>query len=327
MFYKRENYKIYILGGVEDYLTEAAKKHKRNLMFLAFFVASLTAITLLSGELVFKSAFGFSVESQSEGFNSSILLIVASFACLYEVIMLFLYKQQCDSHYFGKQLNRTDRQGSCEQLDNFKRVIELIDYDMNEHAELDNLLEKHLEQSQLLIETIYKHPTPNEVQESFTSLIDTVDEVKHKTISRDAEYAGNAIFERIKFLLKQPEREIEHYRLQDIRQIIELQVMRNIPQQMNGDKYTLIKSFFDEHNKIVKLSEDYVIHNEDWKVYIEHQLQSNLNRYEELVALIKQQGAASRRIVFAEIYFPIFFGITSVLVSFKWVILPYLTSL
>ncbi|MDF5472875.1 hypothetical protein P3695_20190 [Vibrio parahaemolyticus] len=327
MFYKRENFKIYILGGVEDYLTEAAKKHKRNLMFLAFFVASLTAITLLSGELVFKSAFGFSVESQSEGINSSILLIVASFACLYEVIMLFLYKQQCDSHYFGKQLNRTDRQGSSEQLDNFKRVIELINYDMNEHTELDNLLEKHLEQSQLLIESVNKHPTPNEIQESFTSLIDTIDEVKYNTISRDAEYAGNAIFERVKYHLTESSREIDNSRLQQIKQIIDLQVMKHIPQAINGNKYTLIDSFFREHNKIVKLSEDYVLHNEDWKVYIEHQLQSNLNRYDELVALIKQQGAASRRIVFAEIYFPIFFGITSVFVSFKWIILPYLTSL
>ncbi|HIF5825744.1 TPA: hypothetical protein ACX3FA_001484 [Vibrio parahaemolyticus] len=328
MFKKRGNHRIYILGGVEDYLTEAAKKHKRNLMFLAFFVSTLTSISLLNGELIFKSAFGFSIESvKSEGINSSILLAVASIACIYEVMMLLLYKKQCDSHYFGKQLNRTDRTGSSEQLDNFKRVIELIAYDMHDSSELESLLEKHLGQSQLFIDMLKNHPTPTEIKDSFTRLVDTLDDVKHKTIVNDAEYAGNAIFERIKYLSANSNIEIDNRRLQEIRSIIFEQVMKHIPEPISGKKYQLISDFFNEHNKILDLSKDSVVNNEEWKIYIEHQLQNNLNRYEELTELIKRQGSESRSIVFAEVYFPIAFGLLSVGVCFKWVILPYLNSL
>lgn len=328
MFNKRGSHKVYILGGVEDYLTEAAKKHKRNLMFLAFFVVTLTSLSLLSGELIFKSAFGFSIESEkSEGINSSILLIVASLACLYEVVMLLLYKKQCDSHYFGKQLNRTDGSGTSEQLDNFKRVIELIDYDMYDSTDLKDVLDKHLGQSQLLLDTLKSHPTPTEQEESFTRLIGTIDEHKYNTIVNDAEYAGNAIFQRIKVLSNNSERKIDDRRLQEIRSIIFEQVMKHIPQPINGDKHKLLSDYFNDHNKILSLSQENILNNEEWKVYIEHQIQNNLNRYEELTALIKKQGAESKSIVFAEVIFPIAFGLVSVGLSAKWVILPYLNSL
>jgi len=323
MFHKRGESKIYILNGVEDYLTESAKKHKRNLMFLAFFIMTLTAISLLNGDLIFKSAFGFSIQAaKGEGINSSIFLIIASIACVYEIMMLLIYKKQCDSHFFGKQLNRTDKTGSSEQLDNFKRVIELINYDIRDGSDLNDLLDKHLEQSRLLLDMLKTYPTPTEVKDQIIVLADTIDEVRRKEIVNNAEYAGNAIFDRVEHLMKHFNTKIDDHRLQEIRSIIMITVMERIPKSTNAEQIVL--NFFNNHNKIVDLSKGNAVNNEAWKARFESKLQENLNKYEELTNLIKKQGSRSKSIVFAEIFFPIAFGVISVACAYWFVVLPYL---
>lgn len=327
MFKRRGNHRIYILSGVEDYLTESAKKHKRNLMFLAFFVGTLTATSLLYGDIVFKSAFGFSIDYKNgEGINASTFLAFASVACIYEIFMLSIYKKQCDSHYFGKQLNRTNSVGSSEQLDNFKRVVELIDYDIHDSSELNSLLEKHLKRSHLLIDTLEKQLPPDEVKDSLSRLFDTYENLHHKAIATDAEYAGNAIFQRVEYLSSDSNRSLNAGQIQEIERIISSQVMQRMPRPLNSQMFQQIHDLVNDYQKIFDLSKESVLNNEDWKTYIEHQLQANLNRYEELNDLIKSQGSASRSIVFAEVYFPIAFGLLSVAVCFKWVLFPYLSS-
>lgn len=120
-FFKNDPQTIYLLDGVEDYLTESAKKHKRNLIYASFICATLSVLGI--GQ-TFKSIFGFQLTTPIS--NDSLLLLL-SLTCVYEIIMLISYWSHCRSHWFGKNLQRKFESDGMNRtgVEKFKANIEL----------------------------------------------------------------------------------------------------------------------------------------------------------------------------------------------------------
>lgn len=327
MFNKQGSQHIYIMDGVEDYLTESAKKHKRNLMYLAFFILILTSFTLFNGELVFKSAFGFTFKSEDAGINSALILMTASIACGYQMLMLLYYKKICNSHYFGDKLTRKNKLGDAEQVDRFRTEIERINYDVRDASVFQDILKKHFRQSELLISAIENQKSPDELKASFTELAETIHSQAYEQIKNDAEIAGNAIFDRVQYLNVDNGKKMSSSTLQHVNNTIYEQVLKYIPNPASSNQHQLVESYLKEHSEIVKMSHETVKKNQQWQTMMHQLLQENIDRHNKLIKLIEEQGSPSISLVWVEIWLPIIFGATMIAYSVHSVIWPYLIIL
>lgn len=109
---KREDYNLYMLNGVEDYLTESAKKYRRNLLYASSLLLSLAILhhfkMLPSSEL--SSLFGIKFVtpngSEESGIKIDIVIAILCIVCLWEMVMFGLSKKVCDSHWVGERLHK-----------------------------------------------------------------------------------------------------------------------------------------------------------------------------------------------------------------------------
>ncbi|EPH6376560.1 hypothetical protein ACS0KR_004110 [Vibrio alginolyticus] len=97
----KESKVLYLLDGVEDFLTNSARIHKRNLMF---FSSACLTISFLGQGKVFDSVLGFKFEGSSVTSNQILFILII--ATLYELIVLWCHYGLCKTHWIGGNLAR-----------------------------------------------------------------------------------------------------------------------------------------------------------------------------------------------------------------------------
>ncbi|EMK6986056.1 hypothetical protein ACOJUY_001350 [Vibrio alginolyticus] len=105
---------ITIVTGVDGFLTEAARTHKRNLLYATLVLASFIWIV---GDQNIKSAFGFTVK---EGIETKNIIAVITVVVIYELIMLWFYYKDCKCQWFGMSMGKKG------ELPKFKESTEQI---------------------------------------------------------------------------------------------------------------------------------------------------------------------------------------------------------
>ncbi|EGQ8300065.1 hypothetical protein QPI28_000614 [Vibrio parahaemolyticus] len=105
---------ITIVTGVEQFLTDTARTHKRNLLYTTLILAS---IIWLIGNKKVNSAFGFNVEG---GIDSKDIISIIAVVVIYELFMLWFYYKDCKCQWFGMSI------GQKGELPKFKESIEQI---------------------------------------------------------------------------------------------------------------------------------------------------------------------------------------------------------
>lgn len=91
---------ITIVTGVDGFLTEAARTHKRNLLYATLVLASFIWIV---GDQSIRSAFGFAVK---EGIETKNIIAVITVVVIYELIMLWFHYKDCKCQWFGMSMDK-----------------------------------------------------------------------------------------------------------------------------------------------------------------------------------------------------------------------------
>ncbi|MEC6814452.1 hypothetical protein VXS05_05190 [Photobacterium toruni] len=147
---KQKQPHIYILDGVEDYLTNGAKTHKRNLMYAVFLCITLAIFGINHS---YSSIFGFRLENESN-ISNNIILSLVMVVCFYESVMLLFYMKHCNSQWFGKSFNyneniKNDNEYSESQMEKFKgEVKNQIYFDKNIITILDTDIDSSLKRAE-----------------------------------------------------------------------------------------------------------------------------------------------------------------------------------
>lgn len=308
-------HKILILDGVEDYLTDLAKKYKRNLMLVGFLLVSIFLINKQGIDIELTSAFGFTFKSSSEngkiGIGLEFLALLLSAICLYEMLMLFIYKRQCDSHYFGKQLSKTNKDGEQESLDYLKREFTIISQEKNIAQESKELIEKYLETVKARNSAANKLVSPSEFERESREVIDRVISAHHdNNIQRVANFVS-VIEHHLKLrnirALSQLNEVQERYFYDSIHDAIKKE------QLVTKTSHEVIKNeFFDKYSRLYYQEDKLISANEEWKIYIETQIQTSINVHNRLLEQLESFSTPRKLIVFMEVYLPLMWGFFSI---------------
>jgi hypothetical protein len=308
-------HKILILDGVEDYLTDLAKKYKRNLMSVGFMLVCIYIINKQGIDIELTSAFGFAFKGSSEkvgiGIGLELLASFLSLICLYEIIMLIIYKKQCDSHYFGKQLTKNNKDGESENLEYLKREIDVISHQENIKQDISDLIAMHLKiagSRDLLLENIESpHEFERNCNESLESIISQHHEYNKMYVCNVVSAIEDHIQRRgIRCLSKLNESEQASFEETLTRSIQRNQVT---PKTSYDHIYS---TFFSRYIDLFNAQKRLIDTNEEWKIYIEHQLQKSINTHEELINKLESFSTPRKLIVFMEVYLPILWGLISI---------------
>lgn len=104
---KTKPIELYLLKGIEDYLTDSAKKYRRNLLFSASIVLAITLFInhdWASGKQI-NSIFGVSLinsEGMRIGFEPRLLVAILTIIVGWEMIMFWFSKYNCDANWRGR---------------------------------------------------------------------------------------------------------------------------------------------------------------------------------------------------------------------------------
>ncbi|MBO0170468.1 hypothetical protein J0680_24490, partial [Vibrio parahaemolyticus] len=80
--------------------------------------------------------------------------------------MLFIYKQQCDSHYFGKQISKSNKDGDNVDLDYLKREFNIISREGPVSKDIQELTSKSLNTNEKRDSSIARLESPSEFEKS-----------------------------------------------------------------------------------------------------------------------------------------------------------------
>ncbi|EHH2490357.1 hypothetical protein J7X65_000995 [Vibrio parahaemolyticus] len=303
-FKNKEKNNIYILSGVEDYLTESAKKYKRNLMYCIFLIITLSLFKHLDLVKSFKSILGFSI-NEDEGIPVDLVIALISGVCVYEFSMLITYKKTCDSHWFGKRLSDTKAKGDDAEVVYFKEIIKNIVYDFKEVESIINSVNAY--------ELDYKDLVDKRYLTDWDKTIDSF----CQDINDDIQKTIDAISERPDLILNEDgEIKVEVRERTDERILI---ILERLESRLNEEHERRLGTA----NTIKKLI---INNNEEWKVYIEHQIQKNISTYTELANKIDEVSRPHKRIVYGELYVPLFLGFVAIFIG-GWQAYHYIKSL
>lgn len=110
---KTKPIELYLLKGIEDYLTDSAKKYRRNLLFSASIVLAITLLInheWASGKQI-TSIFGISLKTPygaAAGFDPRLLVAILTIIVGWEMMMFWFSKKNCDANWRGR--GRTENQ-------------------------------------------------------------------------------------------------------------------------------------------------------------------------------------------------------------------------
>ncbi|HCH4137268.1 TPA: hypothetical protein NKV59_000711 [Vibrio parahaemolyticus] len=309
----KEVHKILILDGVEDYLTDLAKKYKRNLMLVGFILVSIYVISGQGIDIELTSAFGFSFKGSGEkvGIGLELLAGMLSVICLYEMGMLFIYKQQCDSHYFGKQISKSNKDGDNEGLDYLKREFNIISRERHVSEDIQELISKYLNTNEKRDSSIARLESPSEFEKSCSEVLDKVitehQEKNMVLVCNVVTEIGHHLQQRHVRCLSDLNENQKRY----FEEAIVDAIKRN--QLAPKTSYEHIKStFFDRYENLFSNEAQLIQSNEEWKTYIEHQLQESINVHEKLLKKLDSFSAPKKLIVIMEVYLPLLWGAFSI---------------
>ncbi|MDH5915067.1 hypothetical protein [Vibrio splendidus] len=295
---------IYFASGVEDYLTDSAKKHRRNLMYASFVVLVLSIFNL---DIIpvpakeFSSLFGFKlvdssaaqqsheVNSLSTGIPFTVVIGFMSLVSFWETIMLFSYQKLCESHWFGDSVTKGIDENGKKELKKFEE-IELISYEFENSDALMQAIQQAIDSSNSLLSQAHMQ-FRGELKDSAMILQET-DEETRGIINKYDVTESELIENRVDRFQKEVERKIDHL------------------------KRTLEKNAIDRLDNIIRA-------NEEWKVYIEHQAQSNINTYQKLFNQLNKVARPNTRVQLAEFYLPLAFGVVACFLGAYQILVNY----
>ncbi|MFM2625647.1 hypothetical protein [Vibrio owensii] len=310
-------YEILILDGVEDYLTDLAKKYKRNLMLSGFILVSLYFLNGQGINIELTSAFGFGFKSKESniGIGIDLLAGLLIIVCIYEMMMLSIYKQQCDSHYFGRQISKNNKDGESEDLNYYKRKFTLISQVKNLKSDTNSIVESYLK-------------LEKDRNSRFDSLIDPIEfekicnfklnEINKKNYTRNKDLITNLtheILHNIELRTKggRTLNDAQKNYLEGVikNKLIEIQITPKTTYEEIKD------NFFRVYFELYKSENELIEKNEEWKIYIEEQLQETINLHKRVIDKLEKVRAPSKLIVLMEIQLPLVWGVVSIILGLK----------
>ncbi|HAS6832310.1 TPA: hypothetical protein GRI49_10700 [Vibrio parahaemolyticus] len=309
----KEVHKILILDGVEDYLTDLAKKYKRNLMLVGFILVSIYVISGKGIDIELTSAFGFSFKGSGEkvGIGLELLAGMLSVICLYEMGMLFIYKQQCDSHYFGKQISKSNKDGDSEELDYLKREFNIISRERDMSEEIKDLVSNYLKVEEERDASLARLESPAEFNANCGKVLNRIIADHQES---NMMFICNVVTELDNHLQQRQLRSLSE--LNDTqRDYFEKAITRAIQKNQLTPKtaYEYIhNNFFEKYEQLFSDEKQLIQSNEEWKAYIEHQLQESIDIHEKLLKKLDSFSAPKKLIVIMEVYLPLLWGAFSI---------------
>ncbi|PST95705.1 hypothetical protein C9I87_08625 [Photobacterium iliopiscarium] len=290
MFVQKEPAPIYFLSGVEDYLTESAKKYKRNLLYSSGIIVVLTIMKCFGDIDSFDSFLGFRTkESVPIEFIISIVVVV----CIYELFMLSIYRRVCDCHWFGKAFqNNKDKSKS--DIQYFKEVIEKVSYDFCDLSINKESLKVNLDSV-----TVGLSIWDDTVKEFISSYCSQIYKFENEVKQGCAKLDSN-IDEELKLkLLKQ---------ISDQSEIYFKSLSNNLTLKVDNTISNLGKCN-EEHN-------GYVIGKiEEHNGHVIGKIEENINAYRDLSRLLQNVSKPDKLIIILEIYLPLIFGVAAIIVG------------
>ncbi len=278
---------MYFLSGVEDYLTESAKKYKRNLMY------TLTAVLVLSFckyyNLVdsFTTLLGFRVNGD-KGIAIEFVLFLLSIVCFYELLMLVLSKKQCDSHWFGKGMltRKNKKEDDDSEFEGLKKQIEQIKYSFKSKDEILSEIEEVSSGVEYIIDERL-----DVLSCSLMTFREKMEQIGGQAIN--AINTGDLSPEKAKaFEENSKSQEVERF-------------VNEYSGLLNGTSYNKESTI----NGIVKA-------NEDWKLYIEKQLGANELYYKEVLKILAKSSRPTITNEIIDFWLPTLLGIFAIFVGF-----------
>lgn len=283
---------IYVLSGVEDYLTEGAKKYKRNLMYSMFLIYVFSFIKTFNFSDGFTSIFGFALDGNKK---IPIELIIGglTLVCMYELIMLTSYVKVCNSHWFGKGLLKNkEGNNDTSEVKVFEAKFNHITYDFEALEGVINGINIHKKNFEKL------------AKEEYLDNFDKILNGLHGRFDSELRTLADSIRNRKKW---DGEFNIEKHEL----------ILSSFEKRNVEAIETIEKHITDVKNNISgkRLLDDIQISNEEWKIYIEHQVEKNIRAYEYLSEKIDYISRPYYRVVCLEVVIPLALSVVAIIIG------------
>ncbi|MFH4543403.1 hypothetical protein [Vibrio alginolyticus] len=272
---------IYILGGVEDFLTTTARIHKRNLLYSSLICLM---VSLIAYNKSFDSIFGFKVTGDE--ISADIIILMLIVVCCYEFLSLWQCLKTCKSHWQGESLlNLINSESESKEPDRFKKLISaslLIDED--DKNKFSKEITDQVEEMGVQIRIA------NELASHFTKSLEDL----------TSEYAKAAVKH------TNQQRQLVEISVRDNREYVPDSMKENFDQECYrvgkvfskiSDKLTYIDHMYESHREVAKVVEKIKICSTDWEKNIENKLSCLGEKSEEVKNILHSiNGTYSRQV-------------------------------
>ncbi|WP_146449953.1 hypothetical protein [Vibrio kanaloae] len=275
---------IYILDGVEDFLTNAAKVHKRNLMYSSLIGF---AVAVLGHDRSVNALFGFRLTG--EGIPVNHILPFILLVCFYEIFMLWSYKDLCKSQWIGEKLENKIKK----EPNSYRRKFETGFTISNGHLQHINREVKFGIYKSLANYQVYMKLS-EKMADEFRNQDKEVYKSNQKKLIEDAE----TIIEHIK--------KHHHSSIPAILQPLESSIK-------NFRDHTYCMS--EKCNEFISCANESHSEYEKWRRIVQRELDDLKNNSDEIITLLKGMQGSYRRFMFVDIILPISFGTVVILIS------------
>ncbi|HCG8740306.1 TPA: hypothetical protein NJ565_000241 [Vibrio parahaemolyticus] len=297
---KNEEKHVFILSGVEDYLTESAKKYKRNLMYCTFLILTLSLLEQLDYVSGFKSLLGITV---SKEVPIDLVIGIISIVCAYELTMLASYFDVCESHWFGREFLGKKNEGNEAKVVYFEKELRNVSYDFES------------------LETILS--SDFNVQEAFNDVLDEkyVGGWEHLLVKSFNDYVSEQGDSLISQLQQQKSKAKDNIDDELLRSTYEVEVSKFIKSLQSPIDQKINQRLVS----LERLKDEITSFNSSWKKRVDEKIQRNIVSNTNLSRIIESVSRPHKTIVFFEIYFPLLVGSFSIGIGARHVYCLFLT--
>lgn len=293
----RNEHNLYIMGGIDEYLVNSAKIHKRNLIYSSFLLLNFSIFGFFL-DIKFSSFFGFKF---SQDLSYKFLVIVLLMVVLYEMVLLFLYKNDCDRQWFGKNITKNnDYTSEFKHKINLNFILERREIGLNDRAMALNFhKEKYIENNKASIENYFssKFNINHNANILFTAILDNYNTALNLSKKIDAENKKTEIKDKSYYWNIEPLQQQIIQTNNDIKDILD-----NFKSVINSEVEN-INSFDKRVIEHIKAGEEYIKNQE-------HINQVILKNYNELLNF-----GNHKRPLIRDLIFPLIIGFTSLLIG------------
>jgi|GEM_PF-3589522 len=304
---KYKDHEIFILDGVEDYLTESAKKYKRNLMATSFAIVTLIYLSSTNENISFTSIFGFGL---SKGVDLSFIIITLTIACTYQLVMLYISIDNCKSRFIGQQHDGKTIKCIKDNFSLARSNSEKISKINESTAHKEHYIRE-------LNDSIPKLHNIAKFCEEFRTEIDRIEKQKTEVTKQVCTNAIHEIkrqleihFNTMKNNTQPDKKTIENINL-EIDNFIMKGLSNIVPIAKKQELDQMIKSYNECNNLYLEFHE--VVQN--WLNDVNEKLDENNRAYTNIRNEILKFGVPKKRLLFSELYLPLIFGSISIISS------------